>query len=391
VTINAVLAGTNGFTVVEPGNPYAGFGLVLGGANPISGQVSGYSTYLTLRNTQALQNATLLLAPSGTLRLRHDTDGATFLTAGLPQSGSTSATIINVDRDTAAGLTNHTLLLTGDYTTPGRGLSVTGTNGYRLELTGSYSNSYGTGRVPTLTADSANLTISGSSFYTGVGGILLGGALATGTNEIKGTVSGLGPFTKLADPSRWVLSGATVYTGATTIAGGTLGLAGSATLAASALVTVGPGATLDAVGIPAFTRSAGQTLNGGGVVLGNLDLAANSTLAPGTNSIATLTVTGNVSVAGAWLADVDATAVAADRVTVDGNLTLDGASRLVLATNGSFSGYATVTLASYSGALTGAFGSVTNVPVGFTLDYGAGSNSVIQLYNLPRGAVMAIR
>jgi hypothetical protein len=388
MTIDATLGGTQGFTIAQPGNPYAGFGLVLGGTNPVSGLVSGYRM-LTLRSTQALQNATLQLAAGSTLRLRHDTDGATFRTAGLPQTGSTSAMIVNVGRDTAAGLSNHTLKLSGDYTTPGRGLQVTGTNGYRLEITGNYSNSYGTGRVPAITADSANLIMSGGTFYTGVGGIQLGGALATGTNEIRGAVSGIGPLVKLADPSCWLLTGNNTGTDTTTIAGGTLALAGSGTISSSAAITVLGGATLDATGAAPITRSAGQTLRGEGVILGNVILATNSTLTPGTNTIATLTVTGNVTEAGSWLADVNGANFACDVLAVDGNVTLESGSRLVLNTNGPFNGVLSLTLARYSGTLTGSFSVTSNVPPTYRIDYGTRVNSAIRLIKpVPGGTIV---
>lgn len=380
VTINAPLAGTNGFTIGDPGTfMYDGYGLVLGGANTISGTIGGTGyRQLTLKNVQAAQNATLQLSSAGTLRLRSDTDGATFLTAHLTHQDSATAATISVETNTAAGGTGHTLLLAGDYTMPGRTLSIAGNGGYRLEMTGNASNS-SAAAIGMITADSANLKLSGSRFDIGAG-MQLGGALATGTNEISGVIAGRGSITKLADVSRWVLSGNNIYTGVTSIAGGTLAISGSGSISSSAVINVAAGAVFDGQNAASFTVTSNQTLKGEGAVLGNLSALAGSKLSPGTNGIGTLTMTGNVSVAGSWLADVSALTGICDRVDIAGDLALTSDSKLILATNGVFTDFASYTLATYSGVRSGMFGTVSNLPAKMRIDYGRGVNSAIRLW-----------
>src|SRR5262249_31292819 len=155
----------------------------------ISGTISGYRL-MSLNNVNALKNATLNLAPNATLRLRSDTNGATFLTAGLTQTNNSTSMTINVDV-LGAG-TGNILKLGGNYSrSAGSGsatINATGANGYSLELTGNLTNT--TANPVIVNANSANVVLSGTSVAIGTGGLQLGGALATGVNTVSGVISG---------------------------------------------------------------------------------------------------------------------------------------------------------------------------------------------------------
>ncbi|MGI5868723.1 MAG: hypothetical protein ACOX9C_04680 [Kiritimatiellia bacterium] len=323
VTINAPLAGTQGFTVGSPGTvAYGGFGLVLGGANTLSGTISGFRL-LTLKNELAAQNAALSINGTSTLRLRHDTDNATFSSAGIvvnAMSTSGGATI-NVDRNTADGETGHRLILGGPITVSGQDriktLSITGDNGYSLELTGGYTNTFAS-KPSRIDADSANVALSGSTHDLG-GGLVLGGALATGINTMAGTICGAGGITKTNDAT-WALTGANAFTGPSSISGGNLLIDGG---------SIGTTETGD----DAVSVNAGGTLGGdGGTVFADVAVAGSGAIAPGSvddagSLIGTLTIGGAAQAATVGFADnavlaIDVGSAAADLLVVKGAVAL---------------------------------------------------------------------
>src|SRR5262249_14642608 len=89
------------------------------------------------------------------------------------------------------------------------------------------------------------------------------------------------------------LGGTNTYTGPTIIASGTLGLTGRGNINSSSIIDL-LGTTLDASGRNdgTLTLMPGQTLTGAGSITGNLTNGPGSTVAPGTNQIATISVTG---------------------------------------------------------------------------------------------------
>jgi autotransporter-associated beta strand protein len=317
MTVNAPLAGTQGFTVGCPTtDSYGGYGLVLGGTNTIGGTISGFRL-LTLRNEFAAQNASISIAGAYKLRLRHDTDGATFRTAGIVVNSTTSSgATIDVDRAGAGGETNHLLVLEGPIAVSGKEsgnktLTVKGGNGYRLELTGCYTNTFA-GAAGRIDADSANVALSGAAHNLG-GGLILGGTMTTGVNTISGAITGAGGIAK-DGVSCWALDGANTYAGATVVDDGALLVNGTH------------------AGGGAYTVNAGGTLGGTGSIRADVAVSTNAVLAPGSLDDAGATIgtmaigsgdaPAEVSVADGGILAIDYDGADADLVSVAGSVTL---------------------------------------------------------------------
>jgi fibronectin-binding autotransporter adhesin len=154
---------------------------------------------------------------------------------------------------------------------------------------------------------------------------------------------------------------------------------GGADVSLAALTTwsrnlaVDTGATLNLGSVNPFVVNGG-TIHGVGTIsgTGNLQVNAPASVSPGLGSVGTLTLSTGVQLSGGYLVDV--TPTAADVVTINGNLTLSGSV--------TFTGtYGTIdlTIATYTGTLTGVFGAVSGLSPDFVIDYGTGANSVIKL------------
>jgi fibronectin-binding autotransporter adhesin len=106
------------------------------------------------------------------------------------------------------------------------------------------------------------------------------------------------------------------------------------------------------------------TLSANGSVAGPLLVDAAGTIAPGvaTGSFGA----GNTTVAGTYACEIDG--VTGDTLAVTGNLDLTG-STLAIAVLGGGATEATYVIATYTGALTGTFGTVTGLPSGYSVNY----------------------
>ena len=190
-----------------------------------------------------------------------------------------------------------------------------------------------------------------------------------GTNgtTIGGAISGAG-FGITLDPTSTgtltLTNGNDTYSGPTNINGGTLFDNGNITASA---VSVAAGATLAGKGTIGLSSTAVSIIG---------------TVAPGstTSSVGALNLLGGAVFSGSSaIYNVDLNAAgSSDDLAVTGNLDLGTGTTLNINVLDATSGN-TYTIATYTGTLTGTFAAVNNVPAGYTLDYGTGSNSAITL------------
>jgi hypothetical protein len=123
-------------------------------------------------------------------------------------------------------------------------------------------------------------------------------------------------------------------------------------------------------------------------VTGETAVRLNSVLAPG-NSIGTINFDSDVALAGTL--EIEATAPSSvDLLNLTGtaDLMLTGTSVLALASGNTYDGVTPLTLVQLaSGTITGTFGSVLNLPTGYSLQYNA--NSIV-LNQVPEPASLVL-
>jgi T5SS/PEP-CTERM-associated repeat protein/autotransporter-associated beta strand protein len=207
---------------------------------------------------------------------------------------------------------------------------------------------------------------------------------------ITSSIGGAGGLTKTGGGTL-VLTGANSYLGHTIVSNGTLRMSGSGStgsFASSPTISLATGAKLDVSSASLsggrFTLASGQTLQGTGLVVGNLGAAPGATLAPGA-SIGTLTVNGVTLAAGGSLAfaagstlaveiDVDAMPDA-DLLDVNGSINLGGATLdlTLLNTPWTFASPATFVIVQNeaSDPIMGTFADITGLPANWSaaIDY----------------------
>ncbi len=119
---------------------------------------------------------------------------------------------------------------------------------------------------------------------------------------------------------------------------------------------------------------AGASVGGSGVIGGSL--LADGVVAPG-NSVGVLSVLGNSTVNAGFDVEFDGAAAGSiDLLAVSGDLTLGANSILDFAAVGMPADDPSYVFATYGGTLTGTFGSILDLPSGYTVDYAFGGNSI---------------
>ena len=184
------------------------------------------------------------------------------------------------------------------------------------------------------------------------------------------------------------LTGTNLYAGGTTVSAGKLTIGSTGTINSTSGVSIGAGEfnynSSTALSQGVSFSGTGGTLSGGGTITPAVTVSSGNFLSPG-NSIGTLSFGTGLTIAGTYNAQLGTPGATpssglSDRAAVTGNLTLSGGT-LILSdnagadSNGS-AGAGAYRLATYTGSLTGTFGSVTN-PLSSTLhevvSYGSGN------------------
>jgi autotransporter-associated beta strand protein len=153
-----------------------------------------------------------------------------------------------------------------------------------------------------------------------------GGTLTVTGNLVDKTTSPTATRSLVVN-GKVTLTGVNTYSGATTVNSGALTLSGSGSLNSLSAIALKGGVLLQNSTTPlmapiTFTSGA---LGGTGTYGNNLSVGSGH-LSPGDGGVGTLTVAGNVSLSSNSILDYDfgATAGVCDRLTVTGDLTLDG-------------------------------------------------------------------
>jgi autotransporter-associated beta strand protein len=160
------------------------------------------------------------------------------------------------------------------------------------------------------------------------------------------------PITK-AGPGVMVMQGTQTYTSATNVNGGTLLVSGS-------------------LAVTPVTVATTATLGGTGSIAGPVTIQAGGTIAPGT-SAGSLDV-GTTTLTGSYACEIDG--AASDSIDVTGDLVLTG-STLNLSVLAGGATEPTYVIATYTGTLTGTFGTVSGLPAGYTVQYKAATKQVV--------------
>ena len=265
----------------------------------------------------------------------------------------TSGTLRSVSGASALATDSHGHMrnITLDGSTMELNYAGTGTayNGESIQLNGGFNV---VGTAPSV----INTGVGGNATNTGIALIGAGNTFTiadvTGTPAADLTVNaelepndGGGGILNKAGAGTMVLNNACSYTGATNVQAGAL-------LVNSTLASNG------------ITVSSGATLGGTGSTAAPLTVSVGGTVAPGA-SAGDLAV-GTTILSGSYACEIDG--LNADTLVVTGNLDLTG-STLTLSVLGGGATEASYLIASYSGTLTGTFGTVTGLPSGYAVNY----------------------
>lgn len=176
--------------------------------------------------------------------------------------------------------------------------------------------------------------------------------------------------------------------GNTIVTAGTLALfSATNNIASSPTIQVGAGSTLDVSAVSSgFALASPQTLAGEGGVVGGVTASAGSTIAPGGSGVGTLTFSSSLGLFG--VLDIDLSCASTDLASVGGALTLDPASTVSFSVGNPLTEPAYV-FADY-GSLAGTFGTVSNLPAGYLLDYNYLGGNQLALVTVPEPSAVAL-
>ena len=343
----AALGATNGGTIIASGATLDlnGFGV---GTEPVSVSGAGFTgngaiiNSAALPQTNALQFVTLAGDTTWGGSARWDIRGATngvvsgaLSTGGnafnLIKVGGNQISLADVSVDSALGnidVQQGTLGLetvTTSLGNPANTLTVEpGATLSFLQTTHSWN------KVFVLNGDGVTSTFSsGGGSNTVVGPMTLNGPsvfnIASGALALNGPINGPGSFTKTLSGTLY-LGGTNGFTGNLWVNAGALAVKNSNALTGSSSFSVASSALLDVSAIsPGLTLLPGQTLGGGGAIIGNLTVGSRATLSPA-NVFNVLTFSNALTLApgSACVMEVNHAPLTNDQLQVGGTLTLAG-------------------------------------------------------------------
>lgn len=222
----------------------------------------------------------------------------------------------------------HTVQLSGQGTLgdPGGSLTFSNTAGFGYGTVDLNGVSLGIGGLSGLSGKIINNSTNPTTFTIGTGN-------ASGS-VFQGTISGNIKLLKTGSGTL-VLASANIYTNTTTISAGTVALTGAGNLSGSATIILSNSAVLDASGRvdQTLTVNGSQTFRGGGNVQGKLNALPGSTLIPG-DAIGTLTVQGNINLAGTLLMEINRGKTPANDQLISQSGTISGGGTLTVSNSG---------------------------------------------------------
>lgn len=319
--------------------------------------ISFGNTNITLTISEPISGGSILTKRGGgILTLAGDNSN---LSGGVTMLTFTAGSQLNINSATALGL--GTFTLGAGAVAPAL---LDNTRGSALTLT--------TGNLQTW---SSSFTFLGSSSLNmGTGSILMNANISATVSNNSLTVGpvfddGTPRSLTKGGPGTLTIDGGANYTGNTTVNQGVLALTSSAVLA-SPVVTVASNATLNVASVGGITLNFGQTLAGGGSVVGNVTDGNGSTVInPGGTGAGTLSINGNLALAGGSTLNFELTPAGTvgsgvnDLIAVSGQLNLSGATVLnVLGAPGSGVTYTLFQYGSFAGSLAN-----LTIPPGFIL------------------------
>ena len=260
-----------------------------------------------------------------------NTGGNLFVTGSISGAWSlakygTGQVLLNGSNSFSGGLTQAagTLFLNHNHAVGTGALTITG---------GSLNGQYATVVLANNPQNwNADFTFVGSAnLHLGAGPISLGGnrmvTVTANTLTVGGVISGGFSLTK-AGPGTLLLTNANAFTGSVTNNAGVLKLAASGSFNAAPAIVVAGGATNDVAAVAGgFVLPGGQSLYGGGVLVGNVATASGARIYPGFDgSAATLTFQNdlNMTDGGACYFDLNtSTNGGNDKLIISGSLLLN--------------------------------------------------------------------
>ncbi|MEI6077176.1 MAG: autotransporter-associated beta strand repeat-containing protein [Verrucomicrobiota bacterium] len=335
--------------------------VVDGGGTVTLASISTYTGGTTVTN-----NSTLILAKGGTAGAIRNTlniyPGATVYTTfgdALGYYGGQCVTNVNIYGGLLTNSTGAWQSYVASYNLSG---GTVGAVGGAFNFSGGQTIASLATNVQSVF--NATINLSSATTLSAAAGTVPGGI----DLNILGSIQGGYSITKTGMGVVQLNNVNNTYSGSTLINAGTLALGATATLSSTTNIAVAAGATFDVSAISGFTLGGSQGISGSGTVNGSVTDSGGSQLSPGGfNTVGTLTITTNLTLAGGDTLNFDFSAGGSnDVLNVGGTLTPNGSTviNLVNWPVGGFkqTNYVLIQAASLSGSA-GSF-YLQNVPTG---------------------------